>query len=155
MGGGNLTTLVLGLGNPSLSDDSLGFHVASLLRENIKQFEITIVQASVAGLDVLELLAGYDKAIIIDAIQTGAGQAGRIYRFKPQEIAAGEISTPHDINFITALELGYKLGLTLPPEIVIFAIEAGDVTSCQETCSQAVNEAIPVCADMVIQELQR
>ena len=150
-----MTILVLGLGNPNLSDDGLGFRVVCLVRDNFKQPNVTIAQASVAGLDVLELLAGYDKAIIIDAIQTEVGQAGSIYRLKLQEIAAGALSTPHDINFITALELGYRLGLTLPAEVVIFAIEADDVTSCQEACSQAVSEAIPACADMVIQELQR
>ena len=59
----------------------------------------------------------------------------------------------HDIEFATALELGKKLGLALPQEIIIFAIEAADVTTFGEECTPEVRRAIPVCVKMVVREL--
>lgn len=150
--GNGVRTLVLGLGNPILADDSAGIRIVQALQDRLSDPQVTIMEASIAGLDFLEILAGYDKAIIIDAIQTG-GRGGQIYRLDPGALKTTQhAGTPHDVNFITALELGKQLGLSLP-EIVIFAIEVEDVTSFSEECTPAVAAAIPVCADMVLKEL--
>jgi hydrogenase maturation protease len=150
-----LKTLVLGLGNPILSDDSAGCRVAMALQEKLHLPDVDIREASIAGLDFLDTLTGYDRTIIIDAIQTGQGAPGSIYRFGPEILAhTRHATTPHDVNLATALELGKKLELELPREITIFAIEAADVTSFSEECSPGVKRAIPQCVEMVIQELQ-
>lgn len=148
------TILIVGLGNPILSDDSVGIRVAQVLKDRLSQPEITVMETSIAGLDFLDLLVGYDKAIIIDAIQTGKGKVGQVYRLEPGTFATTlHSSTPHDVNFATALELGKRLGLALPRQIIIFAIEVEDVTTFGERCTPGVEQAIPVVADMVIQEL--
>jgi hydrogenase maturation protease len=150
----NGRTLVLGLGNPILSDDGVGCQVATALKDRLKEPDIDVLEASVAGLDFLELLAGYDKTIIIDAIQTGEGTPGQIYQLEPDALADTRHSgTPHDVNLATALELGRKLGLPLPKQITIFAIEAKDVTSFGEKCTPGVMQAVPVCVEMIVQEL--
>ena len=71
-----MKTLVLGLGNPILSDDGVGLRVARELENRLDQQEVTVVETSMAGLDLLDLLAGYDRAIIVDAIQTVGGKVG-------------------------------------------------------------------------------
>jgi len=45
------------------------------------------------------------------------------------------------------------LGLALPTQIVIFAVEVADVGTFSEECTPDVRWAIPVCAKMVIEEL--
>jgi hydrogenase maturation protease len=151
----NVKTLILGLGNPILSDDGAGCLVATALKDRLKEPEIDVLEASVAGLDLLELLSGYDRAIIIDAIQTGEGTPGQIYQLEPDILSDTRHSgTPHDVNLATALELGRKLSLPLPQQIIIFAIETKDVTSFGEKCSPEVTKAIPACADMILQELK-
>jgi hydrogenase maturation protease len=150
-----LKTLVLGLGNPILSDDSAGCRVAMALQERLHMPGVDIKEASIAGLDFLDALAGYDRTIIIDAIQTGKGAPGQIYRFGPDLLAnTRHAGTPHDVNLATALELGKMLKLELPREITVFAIEAADVTSFSEECTPQVMQAIPECVEMVIRELQ-
>jgi hydrogenase maturation protease len=147
-------TLILGLGNPILSDDGVGCHVVRALKDSVREPAVTVTEASVGGLDFLELLAGYDKAIIIDAIQTAEGRPGQIYQLEPELFADTQhSSTPHDVNFATAMELGKQLGLPLPGQITIFAIEVKDVTSFGEACTPEVMAAIPTCVDLVLQEL--
>jgi len=149
-----LKTIILGLGNPILSDDSAGFRVAQLLKGKFDKSKVTVIETDVAGLSLLDLLVGYDRAIIIDAIQTAGGKAGQIYRLDPTAFNdTRHFTSPHDVNFATALELGNKLGLVLPQQISIFAIEAADVTTSSEECTPDVEQAISVATEMVIQEL--
>ena len=153
--GHNYRTLVLGLGNPILSDDGIGYRVALAIKEKIKRPEIDIIEASIAGLDFLDMLADYDTAIIIDAIQTKEGSPGQIYRFEPDMfVNTCDSNTPHGVNFATAIKLGEQLGLPLPQRITIFAIEAKDITSFSETCTPEVAAAIPACVSMVVQEIR-
>jgi len=79
-----MKTLILGLGNPILSDDGVGVGVAGELEGRLDQQEVTVVETSMAGLSLLDLLIGYDRVIIIDAIQTVGGKAGQIYRLDPR-----------------------------------------------------------------------
>lgn len=148
-----MKALVLGLGNPILSDDGVGLRVARALESRLDRPDVTVMEGSVAGLDFLDLLTGYDKAIIIDAIQSREGKVGQIYRLEPGAIDTTRLSNPHDVNLTAALELGRRLGLALPQEIVIFAIEVKDVTTFGEQCTPEVEQTIPVVTDMVVREL--
>lgn len=151
----NIKTLILGLGNPILSDDGVGCHVAMALKERLQEPEVDVLEASIAGLDFLDMLTGYDKVIIIDAIQTGEGTPGQIYRLDPEAFnATRHAASPHDVNFATALELGNKLGLALPSQIDIFAVEVADTSCFSEECTPKVTEAIPLCVEMIVQELR-
>ena len=149
-----MKTLVLGLGNPILSDDGVGIWVAKEIQGRVNQREVTVMETSMAGLDLLDLLVNFDRAIIIDAIQTVGGKTGQIYRLDPEAFdTTRHAASPHDVNFATALELGNKLGLALPRQIDIFAIEVEDVDTFSERCTPKVEQMIPVVTDMVIQEL--
>ena len=150
-----MKTLILGLGNPILTDDGVGHQVAKELAGRLDQQEVTVMESSLAGLSLLDLLAVYDRAIIIDAIQTVGGKAGQIYRLDPEAFdSTRHAASPHDVNFATALELGNRLGLALPRQINIFAVEVTDTSTFSEECTPEVREAIPLCVEMIIQELK-
>jgi len=150
-----MKTLVVGLGNPILSDDGVGLRVAEELKARLDRREVTVVETSMAGLSFLDLLAGYDRAIIIDAIQTVGGKAGQIYRLDSGALdVTRHAASPHDIDFATALELGNRLGMALPQQIVVFAIEVADASTFSEGCTPRVERAIPICVKMIIQELK-
>ena len=149
-----MKTLILGLGNPILSDDSVGFRVIQELRAEFSHPGLTLMESSTSGLGLLDLITGYDKVIIIDAIKTEGGQAGKIYRLNAEKLRdTRHLASPHDINLATALELGKKLGLALPQQIIIFAIEVVDVTTFSEECTPKVDKAIPLAVRMVAKEL--
>ena len=153
---GKTKTLILGLGNSLLSDDGVGLTIATELKNRLNEPDITIMETSVAGLSLLDLLVGYDRAIIIDAIQTLDGKPGQIYRLDPEAFdTTRRTISPHDVNFTTALEFGKKVGLPLPQEIVIFAVEVSDVSTFSEEYTPQVKQAIPTCVEMVLQELKR
>ncbi len=151
-----MKTLILGLGNPILTDDGVGIHVARALAGRLDHADVTVVEANVGGLNLLDLLVDYDALILIDAIQTGVGKPGQIYRLEPVAFnTTRHNTTSHGIDFTTALEFGKRLGLALPEQITIFAIEAKDISSFSEECTPEVKSAILVCAEKVVRELMR
>jgi hydrogenase maturation protease len=70
--------LVLGVGNPILSDDGVGIHVARELKKR-KAKGIDVEELAASGLEFLDVVRGYDKVIIIDAIQTKGGKPGELH----------------------------------------------------------------------------
>jgi hydrogenase maturation protease len=149
-----MKTLVLGLGNPILSDDGAGIRVAQEVDNQLNDPQITVAETSEAGLSLLDSIVGYDQVIIIDVIQTKEGRAGQIYRMEPEDFSfAKHFSSPHQINLVTALELGNALNLAMPQKITIFAVEAKDISTFSEKCTPEVEQAIPKLAKIVIEEL--
>ena len=149
-----MKTLILGLGNTILSDDGVGPQVAAQLNCLLNNENTTVVESGIGGLELIDLLTGYDRAVIIDAIQTVGGEPGQIYRLDAKALdCTRHTASPHDVNFATALEFGNKLGIPLPQEIIIFAIEAGEVNKFSEECTPEVQQAIPKCIELILREL--
>lgn len=152
--GPRLKTLVLGLGNPILSDDSVGFRVVQALKGRFDEQTVTVMESDLAGLSLLDLLLGYDRVIIVDSIQTKGGKVGEVYRLDVEDFdSTRHVVSPHDVNLTTALELGKRLGLEMPKEIVIVAIEVQDVTTFSESCTPEVERIIPKVVEMVASEV--
>jgi hydrogenase maturation protease len=152
---GKNKTLILGLGNPILSDDGVGPAVARELESRLDLQEATVIEASLGGLNLLDLIVGYDRVIIIDAIKTKDGRAGQIYRLDPDALTTTRYTaSPHDVNLVTALALGKKLGLAMPSKIDIFAVEVTETELFSEECTPPVAAAIPECVKMILGELR-
>jgi hydrogenase maturation protease len=149
-----LKTLVLGLGNSILTDDAVGLTVAEEVRRRLDRADVTVEQASTGGLGLLDLVLGYDKIIIVDAIQTKNNEPGRIHRLSPDQFSGSLRSvSSHDVTLATALELARSLGKDVPQEIVILAVEAADVDSFGEDLTPQVAAAVPDVVELVLQEL--
>lgn len=150
-----MKTLVLGFGNPISTDDGVGVKVVRALKPRVDDPQVTLHESSLGGLNLLDILVGYDRAIIVDAIQTRGGTAGDVHHLSPDDFEPClHVSCAHGVDFATALELGRKIGLRLPRDIAIVAVEVQDVTTFGEECTPAVQVAISTAVDMVLQELE-
>ena len=150
-----MKTLVLGLGNTILSDDGVGIYVSRQAAATCPRNDITFAEASVGGLRLLELLAGQDRVIIVDAIQTPGARPGELHCLHPSDLRASlHAGSSHDLSLPGALALGRSLGLPLPrdEEITILAVEADDVLTFGETCTEQVQAAIPQAVQRVLEE---
>ncbi len=139
------STLVLGMGNPILSDDGVGLLVADRLRESSLPDSVEVVQSEVGGLRLLELVRGFTRVIIIDALRSPAESGrhpGEVYRYEAKDFKGGHrYGSAHSIGLDTALEIGHKLGYDMPKEVTVFAIEAEDVETFGEELSPPVAAA--------------
>ena len=150
-------TLVLGLGNPILTDDGIGIHVERALEKRSLPPHVTCAEASIGGLRLLSVITGYERVILVDAIQTPDGKAGDIYRLHPNDLRTSRhAGSSHDLTLPGALALGRSLDMALPEdqEITIIAIQADDVQTLGEECTPSVTAAIPRAVEAVLTELE-
>ena len=150
-------TLILGLGNPILTDDGVGIHVVRAVAAGARCEGVTFAEASVGGLRLLDTLAGYERVILVDAIQTAEGRPGEIYLLHPSDLRASLHSgSTHDLSLPGALALGRQLGLRLPADeaLTIVAVEVNDVLTFGESCTPAVAAVIPVAVEAVLACIQ-
>lgn len=146
-----MKTLILGLGNPLLTDDGVGIHIVRALAGQLDRPDIEVVEASLGGLRLLDTVAGCDRLILVDAIQTG-GRAGQVHRLTSNDLLSSlHAGSSHDLSLSAALELGRQLGLILPEDevITIVAVEVEDVLTFGETCTPQVQAIIPQVVQMV------
>lgn len=149
----SMKTIIIGLGNPILSDDSVGIKVAREIKERVKD-GIDIIEAYAGGIRLMDELVGYDRAIIIDAAVTGKNGPGTIYSMPLSDlVSTRNIVCAHDMNLATAVEMGRMLGLQLPSEVSIWGIEASDVETFGEELTEDVAKAVPLAVERVIEEL--
>ena len=149
-----MKTLILGLGNPYLCDDSAGLKVIKLLEKRLSNPDISLNETSLAGINLLDYLVGYDKAIIVDAITTPDGKPGSIYCLTPEEFdTTCHTTSSHDIGVIAAIELGKRLELAMPKIIEIIGIEASDVSTLSEDCTSEIEAALHIAADMIVKKI--
>jgi hydrogenase maturation protease len=157
------STLVLGLGNPILTDDGVGILIvrevqSQLLSRTEPAGEakpgICFAEASVGGFRLLEVLAGHDRAILVDAIQTPGGTPGAIHRLQVSDLSSSLHSgSTHDLTLAGALALGRALGMALPTDeaMEIIAVEVDDVLTFGEGCTPSVEAAIPEAVQLVLE----
>jgi len=148
-----MKTLILGLGNPLITDDSVGLRVARELKPRLdRRPDVEVDEDYWGGLRLMERMVGYDRAVVVDAICTGA-PPGTIHRLRPTDMPTQKSASAHDVNLPTALAFGRQGGLLLPADdqIVLVGIEAADVLTFAEQCTPEVEAAIPRAVGDVLQ----
>ncbi|MEA1951438.1 MAG: hydrogenase maturation protease [Planctomycetota bacterium] len=165
-----MKTLVIGLGNPIVSDDSVGLRVAVEIRKMLDgdmgagdggddkgiPCDVEVAEDYWGGLRLMERLIGFDRAIVVDAICTDS-PPGTIQLLKPDDIPTQKSNSAHDLTLPMALKLGRESGAHLPrnEDILLIGIEAEDVLTFSEQCTPAVEAAIPRAVEEVLAALRR
>jgi hydrogenase maturation protease len=152
-----MATILIGMGNPVLSDDGVGLEIARrVARLMPADPELAIRELYSGGLNLMEAMAGYDRALIVDAICTLDGRPGTIHLATVNSLFhTHNTCSTHDANLAVALELGRLAGLQLPSEIRIWGVETADVTTFGEQLTEAVAQAVPAVVEQVMCELRR
>jgi hydrogenase maturation protease len=150
-------TIVIGMGNPVLCDDSVGLKIARSLEKALLGVEgVAVTELCAGGVRLMEAMVGYDRAIIIDATLSQNGEPGTVYSLNVDgaSLTHNTCST-HDASLAMSMDLGKMAGLHLPEDIRIWAIEAGDVKTFSETLTDGVAAAVPVLTARVIQDVMQ
>ncbi len=140
------------MGNSILADDAVGIRLARDLERRLAGTPDLAVEpeCSVGGLNLLDVLAGYERVIVIDSIRTAGGVPGSWYRFNAGALKETlNLGNVHDVNFATALELGRRMGVALPrdEEIHVFAVEIQENLTLSESLTGPVAAAYPACLE--------
>jgi hydrogenase maturation protease len=165
-----MKTLVVGLGNPILGDDGVGWNVAEEVKRQLTspsprlrhpspigrgvggEGEVAVEFLSLGGISLMEHLIGYDRAILIDAL-TSDQEIGSVIVSRLSEMpdySAFHIASPHDTSLQNALKLGRSMGAKLPEDVIVVGIATDHMYDFTENLSPPVAEAVPRALEIVM-----
>ena len=151
-----MKTLVIGLGNPILGDDGIGWHVADEIVKCTAGFpNVEVDCVSLGGLSLMERLTGSNRVILIDAIFTGRKPNGTVQQIGLDDLpdlTSGHSASVHDTSLRNALNIGRSLGISLPDDkdVIIIAVETENVYDFSQELSTAVAAAVPQTVKLVM-----
>jgi len=151
-----MKTIVLGIGNLILGDDGVGVHVANEIKKHMSSPDVTVDEAITGGMNLLDLILGYDKAVLIDAVKSENSQNGEVKRILLSDFTTMHSCNPHDVSLVEAIEMAKKLGENrIPSEIVIIGIMMKQIP-CEfgENLSEKIKAAIPKAVEMTLKEIK-
>jgi hydrogenase maturation protease len=115
---------------------------------------VELLDGGTLGIDVLNLIAGADKLIIVDAMKTEA-ETGAIFRFRPEDIktvSKGYKTSLHQIDLFEALKIA-KL-MDQYPESIVIGVQPGKIEWGLEL-SPELRERIPAIIGVVLEEIAK
>ena len=142
--------LLLGLGNDILTDDAVGLLVVRELRPRLAGLpSIDIRETTEMGLALLDFITGYRIVVIVDSIQTGNAPPGFLHELDPSALNQLTGRTPHFLGVTETLALGRQLGLAMPAQVKIFAIEVQDPFTLGTSLTPTLRSALPGITERV------
>lgn len=152
-----MKTIVLGVGNPILRNDGVGIHVAEELKKIINRPDVKIDNAFTGGMNLLDMMVDYDRAILIDAVKRPDRKIGDVDILSIGALSTFHTCNPHDVSLPQAIELSKKLGeQRIPEDIRLVGINVGEL-SCEfgEKLSGEIEKAVPKAVEMVKEEVEK
>jgi hydrogenase maturation protease len=168
-------TRVLCLGNDLIADDALGVVAARWLcrrlagmgaplppgpaldsAATVRAFDhpgvgpVEVVETALTGMYLLEAVVGASRLIVVDTVVTGAAEPGTVLVLGEGDLAGAPGGSPHYTGLFETLDLARALGLEVPGEVVIVAVEAGDFLTVGGEMTAPVAAAVPVVVQRVL-----
>jgi hydrogenase maturation protease len=151
--------LVLGLGNPILGDDGIGWRVAEQVRSatagQMRPAEVDC--AALGGLSLMERMLGYRRVILVDSMWTGTKPEGSVSVCPLGDIedpGAGHTVAAHDTSLTTALRTAELMGAVVPERVDVVAIETRACYEFSESLTETAEIALPIATRKVLELLE-
>jgi hydrogenase maturation protease len=149
-----MRTLVLGLGNELAGDDAVGLLVARAVRDEVADVA-DVVESSASGMALIEVLAGYDRVIVVDAIRTGRDPPGTITEMTLAHVGRVVAPSLHHAGLPELAAVAERLGLRFPAETRVLAVEVVDPYTLGAGLSEPVADAVAELLRRVRERIER
>lgn len=146
--------LILGMGNPLMSDDGLGVSVAEALKQKQWPPEVLVLEIGTSAMYYLEEISRSRHLIAVDAVRAG-GKPGSIYRLTAENI----LCSPDSCRDVHNLSLPGVIGLAretkgFPANFIVYGVEPLNLSfGCQ--FSPEVKKALPKVIKEVEKEISK
>jgi hydrogenase maturation protease len=145
---------IIGIGNTLMGDDGVGVRVAEELSSRDLGADVTVVSGATDGMALSHYFTDADAVVIVDAIAAD-DTPGSVYRLTPDDAGISSLR-PHSSHGISVPSIIFAARLqNACPEVIVFAVQIGDILCGFETLSPEVEEAVPDVAEMVVAEALR
>jgi len=146
---------VVGLGNAVLTDDSVGLRVVEYLQDLLAGLDlpdtvtVEIHTNEAGGWEILNDVESCDALILADAILDKDLAPGEYCWFPQKVFSSPRMTGVHNMDVFTAMDFAGRHGMKMPEDVHVLGIGVEDTTTFSETCTPAVEKAIPIIAEAV------
>lgn len=136
-----------------MKDEGVGVRCVEYLRSRDLDERIKLVDGATLGFDLLEEIKGFEKVVIVDAIDMGK-KPGYIANFDAKHILSLPSSKKfslHEIDLVDVIQVGKRIGYNFN-NVRIVGIQPGEV-SWGDSLSEIVKEKLPALAERVLKEI--
>lgn len=152
-------TLILGVGSSIRRDDGVGPVVARALHERLVRDGlgrgVECEEAAFGGMRLIDLLAGYDRAILVDALRDESRAHGELVRIDPAEGTTANLAGSHGFGLLDALRMAASCGVALPARVSLYGIVARDLDRFGEGLSDELAARVdPIVAEILVCEFR-
>jgi hydrogenase maturation protease len=148
-----MRTLVAGFGNPLRGDDGFGVAVLERLERQSLGDDVHLIDVGTGGIHLAhELLSGYDRVIIVDAMTYGATPG----TLRIEELVHVEAESRIDLHLVVparALGVAKALGV-LPAKVLFVGCEPASVDELELALSPSVSAAADRAVNTIVQLLK-
>jgi hydrogenase maturation protease len=145
-------SILIGLGNPIMSDDGIGPAVASEVHKYLCCFDLDVTCSD--GFDIVDRLLGHETAVIIDAMVTGKYPPGKVVRFGlepcPDTLRSRD---SHSVSLGEAIRFARFCNAPVPPRILTYGIEVRDPFSVGEEISKDLLGKLHAIAEEIARDI--
>ena len=131
--------LIVGFGNPSRSDDGLGWHIATRLSRELSRADVQVLARQQLTPEIAELASHAEKVLFVDAARDGEPGSLRWRRVLP---AASTGSDSHGLSPSAVVRLASDLYGGCP-RAFLFTV-AGETFETGDAMSQTVEAVVPL-----------
>jgi hydrogenase maturation protease len=149
------STIVLGLGNPLMSDEGIGVYLVERLVSLAAAYpSVDFLDAGTGGLSVLHHIEGRHQAIFIDCALMDE-EPGAIKRFTPEQVRSRKVlvhQSLHEADLMQILAMARRLGRA-PERVILFGIQPERIEPGQEL-SPTLTGKIDEYISLILNELE-
>ena len=140
-------TVVIGYGTPDRGDDCAGL----LVVRGLRNVAARCVEVIADGLELMEAWTGAERAIIVDAVVSGAAP-GSIHRWNGRDLPRMVIHpvSSHGFGLGEAITLANQLDL-LPRQLEVIGIEAGHFDYGRDISQEVAQAARGVARELTLE----
>ena len=137
-----------------MGDDGVGVRVAEALASRDLGPGVSVVAGGTEGMALAQHFVDSDAVVVVDAIAVN-DTPGSVFRLTPQDAGLIELRshTSHGLSLPNILLAATLQGTV--PEVIVYAVQIGDITCGFDTLTAEVEAAIPDVCDMAAEEARR
>ena len=148
---------IICIGNEWQADDGFGVAVLRYLEERYAFGpEVSLLDRAVMGYGIVPDLLACDAAVVVDALDGTGAPPGTLFSFDPEDMAcAPRMGSLHEVRFADVLASARFMGVACAGYCLGVQVERVGGMGLEQGLSNAVAQAVPLCARSVARVVER
>ena len=144
--------IIIGIGNPLLSDDGVGPYLAEQIGQ---KFDFPHRSVTHLSLELLDLILGQRLIYIIDSFRNSEIPIGEVAQFTLDDLEYRQNpSYSHGITIPIIFNIGKKLYKSMPENAYFFGINVSDNQTISESFSDELNHKLVEIRNYLLKKIQ-